>query len=289
MECLDTETLCMYMDNELDRHTRAMVEAQLRTCPSCAKRLQSLQAHDALRRDAWLSSPSHWAQPCDGSNPTQLSAYASQQLPPEEHAQVEQHLHTCAACVQDVMAIRSTMRLLRQEPLLTPPAYLVEAVQREVAAIPVPAVTPAAMIEKLGTLMIAVARSGLTFVESLHLPAHIRLAVDGQLLPAGAFRSAAADTEAAAFINIRQTGGALDLHMQVLHENSETVLLHLRLQKQGLPLARKRVALASDGRTRSSNTTSANGEVTFPRLSPGEYTVRIPQENVETGLILRPL
>ena len=33
--------------------------------------------------------------------------------------------------------------------------------------------------------------------------------------------------------------------------------------------------------------TYAKGDDQFPRLAPGDYTVRIPRENVETQLILR--
>ena len=105
----------------------------------------------------------------------------------------------------------------------------------------------------------------------------------------GAFRSSQDDPDAAALIDLRQSIGDLDLHMQVLHEDGDTVLLRIELQKQAQPVAKTRVALVSGGRTRSSSRTSDTGEVDFPRLPPGDYTVRVPQENVETQLILRPL
>ena len=50
---------------------------------------------------------------------------------------------------------------------------------------------------------------------------------------------------------------------------------------------KQRVALAAGSRLLSSSMTSAQGVVEFPRLTPGEYTVRVPQEHVETQLVLR--
>jgi anti-sigma factor RsiW len=274
----------MYLDDELDASARKAVEAVLSTCQHCAERLQSLREHDTLLQNVLLSAAPEAVSLCASSDPQQLSAYASQQLPAEEMDRVEQHLHTCDACLQDVLAMRRMMRLLRSEPLLTPPPSLVAQARAGFAAGPGPTV-----VEQLGTLVVQVARNGLKFVESLGLPDEVRFAVGGQLAPAGAFRSTRDDPDAAALIDLRQTVDELDLHMQVLHEDGDTILLHIELRKQAQPIAKTRVALVSGGRTRSSSRTSDAGAVDFPRLPPGHYTVRVPQENVETQLILRPL
>jgi anti-sigma factor RsiW len=274
----------MYMDDELDASAREAVEAVLSTCQHCAERLQSLREYDTVLQNTLLSSTPESVSRCDSRNPQQLSAYASQQLPAEGRALVEQHLRTCEACLQEVLSMRRMMRLLHSEPLLTPPPRLGAQVRAGLATSPRPTV-----VEQLGTLVVQVARNGLKFLESLSLPDAVRFAVDGQLAPAGAFRSTREDPDAAALIDLRQTVDELDLHMQILHENGDTVLLHIELQKQAQPIAKTRVALVSGGRTRSSSRTSDAGEVDFPRLPPGDYTVRVPQENVETQLILRPL
>jgi hypothetical protein len=274
----------MYMDDELDTSAREAVEAVLSTCQHCAERLQSLREHDTMLQNAWISSAPESVSRCDSPDPQQLSAYVSQQLPTEEMALVEQHLRTCEACLQDVLSMRRMMRLLHSEPLLTPPTGLVAQARAAWATGPRQTV-----VEQLGTLVVQVARNGLKFVESLGLPDEVRFAVGGQLAPAGAFRSTRDDPDAAALIDLRQTVDELDLHMQVLHEDGDTILLHIELRKQAQPIAKTRVALVSGGRTRSSSRTSDAGAVDFPRLPPGHYTVRVPQENVETQLILRPL
>lgn len=284
MECLDTETLCRYIDDELDAAAREAVEAVLSTCQHCAERLQSLREHDTILQNALLSAAPESVSRCDSSDPQQLSAYASQQLPAEEMPLVEQHLRTCEACLQDVLSMRRMMRVLHRAPLLTPPSSRVAQVRAGFATRPGPAV-----VEQLGTLVVQVARNGLKFLESLGLPDEVRFAVGAQLAPAGAFRSTREVPDAATLIDLRQTVDELDLHMQVLHEDGDTVLLHIELQKRAQPIAKTRVALVSGGRTRSSSRTSDAGEVDFPRLPPGDYTVRVPQENVETQLILRPL
>jgi hypothetical protein len=274
----------MYMDDELDASARQAVEAVLSTCQHCAERLQSLREYDTMLQNGLLSAAPASVSSCDGGDPQQLSAYASQQLPPAERALVEQHLRTCAACLQDVLSMRRMMRLLHSEPQLTPPPSLVAQARTGWGAS-----RRQTVVEQLGTLVVQVARNGLKFVESLGLPEEVRFAVGGQLAPAGAFRGPQDHPDAAALIDLRQIAGDLDLHMQILHEDGDTILLHIELQKQEQPIAKTRVALLSDGRTRSSSRTSDAGEVDFPRLPPGDYTVRVPQENVETQLILRPV
>lgn len=284
MECLDTETLCQYMDNELDASARSAVEASLSACDHCAEQLQALQRHDTMLQNAWQGSTTPLVSTCDCGNPSQLSGFVSRQLPEAEMALVEQRLRTCETCLHDVVAMRRMMRLLTDEPLLSPPAELVAKAQTEFATS-----ARSSVVEQLGTLVVQVARNGLKFIESIGLPDELRFAVGGQLAPAGAFRSSPDAPEADARIDLQQTIGDLDLQMQILHEDGETVLLQIGIRKQGQPLARKRISLLTEGRTRYSNRTSGTGDVEFPRLPPGEYTVRVAQENVETQLVLRSL
>jgi hypothetical protein len=180
------------------------------------------------------------------------------------------------------MALHKTLRQLQRNPLLAPPARLVTAAQRAFAGGEHPSV-----LEKLGALIIQVATEGLRFVEAALLPADVRITIGGHLLPAPAFRSMPEATGAAAFLDIQQKVRDLVLHIGALHEDGETVLLKVQLYKQGSPLARQRVSLLSHGRLLYSSNTSSNGAMAFPRLSPGEYTLRIPQESVETQVILR--
>ena len=42
-----------------------------------------------------------------------LADYLEGQLPPQTHAELEQHLSRCAACVAHVQSYRSTVSLLR--------------------------------------------------------------------------------------------------------------------------------------------------------------------------------
>jgi anti-sigma factor RsiW len=45
-----------------------------------------------------------------------LADYLEGQLPPHTHAELEQHLSRCAACVAHVKSYRSTVSLLRSIP-----------------------------------------------------------------------------------------------------------------------------------------------------------------------------
>ena len=282
MECLDTEIFCMHLDNELDAQTHAEVTEHLRTCQRCMDRLSAFAGNDARLRSVspGLLTPQTPGQACYRAE--DLSAYASGLIPAEEEARFEQHLHTCDGCLHEVMAMRGTLRLLRRAPLLAPPARLAAAVRRGFAG-----ATPPSAVEKLGTLIVQMAADGLKFIEALLLPEQVRLAIGGQLVPVGAWRSAPGSEGAVALLDIQQSVRDLDLQMRVLQETPETVVLTIQVKKQGKPLARKRVSLSVGGRLLYSSNTSAQGAVEFSRLAPGEYTVRIPPEHVEVQLVLR--
>jgi anti-sigma factor RsiW len=282
MECLDTEMLCMYMDKALESNMQADVTAHLRTCPRCTDRLQGLLANDVSLRRVSPSRHTPGERHAACVSPEDLSAYISAQLSPQDEARCEQHLFMCDACLHEVMAMRGTLTLLQREPLVAPPASLVAAAQRRVVS-----TARQPTVEQLGTLVIQLARRGLEFMEALLLPEHVRLTVGGQLVPVGAFRSAPENAEVLSLLDIRQSVRDLDLRLRMLQEDHSTVQLSIQLTQHGEPLGRKRVSLSRNGRLLYSRQTSAAGEVVFSRLAPGEYTVRIAQENVETQVVLR--
>jgi hypothetical protein len=169
------------------------------------------------------------------------------------------------------------MRLVEQAPLLTPPSSLVAAVQQTF--------TPP-LLQTLGTLIIQVLRDGLKFIEARFVPEAVRIAIDEQLLPAGAFRKSAGSTEAFARLDIRQTLGALACHISAMPDEGGTVLLTVQLQKHGVPLAHRRVLLLRDDMIQHASTTSDRGVVSFRQLNPGEYTMQVREEKVETQVVL---
>jgi hypothetical protein len=127
----------------------------------------------------------------------------------------------------------------------------------------------------------------LRFIEAALLPSYVDLAVGGHAMPGPAFRSPQEPTEAAALLDIRQTVRDLELYTRVLYESKEIVMLKIQIQKEGKPLAKRRVSLVRHARTLYSRNTSAKGAVEFPRLAPGRYIISIVQESVETELVLR--
>jgi anti-sigma factor RsiW len=282
VECPGIEVLSMYLDHELDPQMQQDLIAHLNTCPACAETLAGLQQNHTMLNSILTGPqvPRQTGRPC--YSPEILSAYADGLLAPQEAPDLETHLHTCDVCMDEVMACRKTLSLLRYGKPIAPPAHLVAAVQQQWTG-----ATRPSLVEKLGTMILQVATEGLTFVEALLCPEHVRLAISGQLLPAGALRSPQETTGATALVDIQQTVRDIDIHMRLLHEAQHTVLLQVQLRSQGKPVARRRVTLVRHETTLASHTTSPNGDVSFPRLTPGEYTVRIPQDNVETSLILR--
>jgi hypothetical protein len=88
-------------------------------------------------------------------------------------------------------------------------------------------------------------------------------------------------------LDIHQQVRDLDVHLRLLQEEPQTVQVNIRVVRQGQLWARKRVSLFRQGRLVQSSPTSTRGEVVFSRLTPGDYTIRLPQENVETQVVLR--
>jgi anti-sigma factor RsiW len=283
MECFSTEILSMHLDNALDDRMSRHIEVHLHTCQRCTDTLGTLEAHDAMLASVLLGPQMTDAPGRACYHAEELIAYASGLLTPQEAAHFEQHVRTCDVCLRELMLLRNMVRL-QEESLLTPPADLVAAARQLIVA---SSSKPKSLVEKLGALIIQVTPHGLKFLEALALPTHVRLVVGGQLIPAGAFRGAPGDAGAAALLDIQQTAGELELRVQAFHEEKESVAFHLQLRKQGYPLAHTRVTLARGGRTLHSRLTSASGEVKFQRLVPGEYILRIPQEQIETQCLLR--
>jgi anti-sigma factor RsiW len=283
MECLDTETLCMHLDHELDAQQQQDVLAHLGVCQACTAKLVALQEDDAVYRQLKLKGDSLTAHGLDCLGPEELSAYASGSLTSEEGQPIEQHLQACDTCLTEVMTIRKMMRVLRRDGLIAPPAHLAERVKSTFTRVAQPSEA-----EKLGTFILQLARDGLKFIEAALIPQHTQLTIGGHLLPAGAFRGSQTDAQAVVLIDIHQRAGDLDLRLSTLPEAQQTVLLRLQVHKQGRPVVRGRVSLSTHERTLSSRQTSDLGEVEFPRLTPGDYTLRLPQEHIETQIILRP-
>jgi anti-sigma factor RsiW len=281
MECLDIETLCMHMDHELETPTRHEVIQHLNTCQRCTEKLRSLQANHTLLRGIMplVQPPGTPELHCYSAE--ELSTYASGLLTRAEIPSFEQHLLTCDRCLEEVIGIHRMRRLLKEEMLCTPPAHLVAAVQQQLASL------APSLGTQLGTMIIQIAQGGLKFLEALFIPENVQVAIGGRLLPAGAFRSAQGTADTTALVEMQQTVRDLQLHVQALYEQGETVLLRVRVQKQGAPLVRTRVTLVANGRTVASRPTSAHGEVEFPRLAPAEYTLKIAQEHLETRLVFQ--
>jgi anti-sigma factor RsiW len=282
MECLDIDMLCRHLDDDLDAQMQTRVVEHLNTCQSCADRLQRLREHDAILRTLPNTSSVAAEKTMACCKAEDLSAYVSDTLPATEAQRIEQHLGTCDACLSEVMGMHRTRQLLTRDALATPPAHLVATVQQGFVE-----PQPATMVERLGTLIVQVAADGLTFIQALLVPEHVGLTIGGHSLPATAFRGSQTASDALDLLDMQQTVHDVTLHIHVLHEERETVLLHLVIQKADASLGGRRVVLSSQGRMVSAKTTSADGGVEFPRLTSGDYTLNIPQEQIETRLILR--
>jgi anti-sigma factor RsiW len=284
MNCINTETLAMYLKNELDSQQYQTVTAHLHTCQHCVQRLSTLQYHDGLLTYAFYRGQgSPVLADCACYHAENISAYVTGQLPLQETQELEQHLQTCDTCLGEVMVAHKMWHVLQRENRETPPEHLVATVQDNILAR-----AQTSPMEKLGALIVQVTATGLRFLEATLVPAHVQVAVAGYATPTGVLRETQSPQETVPLVEIQQIVRELIVSLHVIYEERNTAMLRLQLRKQNRPLARRRVILSNAERRLASRLTSASGEVVFQRLPHGTYTIAMPQEHVETACVLCP-
>jgi anti-sigma factor RsiW len=61
---------------------------------------------------------------------SRLTAYYDGELPPDERAEVEEHLHRCAACSEELARLRELSRILGTAPVPAAPQGLADRLRR---------------------------------------------------------------------------------------------------------------------------------------------------------------
>jgi len=204
-----------------------------------------------------------------------VSAYVQRLLTPEEGEQVERHLHTCGACLNEVIEasrLSSLMIAAKKTPVPAALRARVAALWEHPAAKEQPT--------SFSRLVIQVAKKGLSLLEQHLVPP--LLDVQEILAPLPAYRVG----EAPAALNLRLTTEQTEIHATVVQEEEGLALKLSLLSAAQEGLAGQRVFLRRQGRAIFSAKTDQAGVLRMPRLEPGIYEVACPGINAAFQLEL---
>jgi len=278
--------LSMYLDGELDHAASQTLAAHLTSCQRCGQTVRRWEAVQRAMGEAFMRRTESRSEVRDSActRPAELSSYANGLLTEHEQEAVEDHLRRCDPCLAEVMALRHTLRRLRKDQWLSPPDPLAQRARQAIMA-----GEQTGGIRQLGRVVIQVAKRGLKVLDLSGASPALDLQVLLLPTPATAFRRRSEDDQSgwSQALEIQAMVGTLELTIKLLHEQDETVGGTIWVQKEGQPLSRARVTLRKAGRTVYSRRLSLDGHMNLPQLTPGEYVMSIPEEGVETMVLLQ--
>lgn len=116
--------LSEYASAQPDESRRGDVAEHIRSCPRCAKKVESFKRFDSLVRNSLTVFDSKAAPP-EGAAPSclppiMLANYLDDLLSPEQRAGAEEHLADCAACRDNLAQIRSALEKQEEEGFAEP-------------------------------------------------------------------------------------------------------------------------------------------------------------------------
>ncbi len=119
------------------------------------------------------------------------------------------------------------------------------------------------------------------------LPENIEINISKNLIPAHAFREGMEDKEEC--LSIEQKRENINIKVELVRGEGINVSMNVLVIKDELPLKKARITLYMDKLLLLSRNTADNGRAEFPNITLGDYTIKIPKEDLEMRLRILPL
>jgi hypothetical protein len=141
--------------------------------------------------------------------------------------------------------------------------------------------------KKITEYIISLTEQGLKFIKTSLLPEGIEVNVSKNLIPAHAFRKGMEKKEEC--LSIEQKKENINIKVELVRGEGINVSMNILVMKDELPLKKARITLYMDNLLLLSRNTADNGNAEFPNITLGDYTIKIPKEDLEMRFRILPL
>jgi hypothetical protein len=135
--------------------------------------------------------------------------------------------------------------------------------------------------------IISLTEQGLKFIKTNLLPEDIEVNVSKNLIPAHAFREGMEEKDECLIIEQKKEN--INIKVDIIRGEGISVSMNVLVMKDELPLSKARITLYMDDLLLLSRNTADNGKAEFPNITLGDYTIKIPKEDLEMRFRILPL
>lgn len=201
----------------------------------------------------------------------------------DEKAVIERHLIDCDPCLKEVVHFKRSLRAMSLSENIPVPTELKEKVillmsERE-------KIEPTQ--KKVTEYIISLTERGLKFIKTSLLPEGVEVNIGNNLIPAHAFRKGMEEKEGS--LSIEQKIENINIKVEFIRGEGIRASMKVLIIKDEIPLKKARVTLYMDNRLLLSRNTSNHGKAEFPNIILGDYTIKIPKEDLEMRFRFLPL
>jgi len=212
-----------------------------------------------------------------------LYGYTVDVLIGDKKKMIEEHLAKCDPCLKEVVLFKRSMRTMSLSENVPVPTELKDKVvllssERE---------KNGSIQKKVTEYVISFTEQGLKFIKTSLLPEDIKVNVSRHLIPAHAFREGMEEKEEC--LSIEQKKENINIKVELIRGEGINVSMNVLVMKDELPLKKARITLYMDNLLLLSRNTADNGKAEFSNITLGDYTIKIPKEDIEMRFRILPL
>jgi len=212
-----------------------------------------------------------------------LYGYTVDVLIGDKKKMIEEHLAECDPCLKEVVHFKRSLRTMSLSENIPVPTELKDKVvllssEREKTG---------SIQKKVTEYVISLTEQGLKFIKTSLLPEDIKVNVSKNLIPAHAFREGMEEKEEC--LSIEQKKENINIKVELIRGEGINVSMNILVMKDELPLKKARITLYMDNLLLLSRNTADNGKAEFSNITLGDYTIKIPKEDIEMRFRILPL
>lgn len=291
MKCITEEHLSGYVDQELSPEMMALVREHISQCPVCEAKCADLAGFEKELQSAVLSrqtsrdvlKPIQDPESCPDE--TSLVGYLEGHLKADEEMTIERHLRECDACLMKVNHFAKLQALGAAKTRVsvpTPVADKVTALWESDHTNSTFGGAVEAVIQRIGDKLQVVLEhckpENLTWKPLSLQPVLLRQ-------NGGAAEPSPVGTSGV-WIHKSFPEQNIELQLKVVLEKDESMGLEIALLKNKQAYGNCRLSLYQREALLISKASSSRGQVVFPKMGPGQYTLKIQKEKIAWSFCL---